>query len=241
MPLVDGVRSGQGGGVWGAAVDLLLGGDCAGCGAPGVTLCDGCRGLLGRMTPFRAWPDPPPAGLAPPTAAAPYGDEVRRLVIAHKENARYPLARPLGAALAAAVQAALGEHQGAWLVPVPSAGATVRQRGHDPLRRMTRAAARVLRGQGINARLAPALRLVRRPDDQAGLSAERRTANLDGAFRLRSRWAEPLTDQPIIVVDDVITTGSTLAEACRALESRGIPVLGCAVVAATARRLPSGS
>jgi predicted amidophosphoribosyltransferase len=227
--------------VWGAAVDLLLGGACAGCGRPGVTLCDGCRGLLSRLTPFRAWPDPPPSGLAPPTAAAPYGEEIRRLVIAHKENARYPLAHPLGAALATAVQAALGEHRGGWLVPVPSAGTTVRQRGHDPLRRITRAAVRALRAQGIEARLAPALRLVRRPDDQAGLSAQRRTANLAGAFGLRSRWAELLTDQPIVVVDDVITTGSTLAEACRALESQGIPVLGCAVVAATARRLPSGS
>ncbi|MFK4087663.1 ComF family protein [Kribbella sp. NPDC020789] len=227
--------------MWGAAVDLLLGGDCAGCGAPGVTVCDGCRGLLSRLTPFRAWPDPPPYGLAPPTAAAPYGDEIRRLVIAHKENARYPLARPLGTALAAAVRAALGDHESVWLVPVPSARATIRQRGHDPLRRITRAAVRVLRGQGIDARLAPALRLVRRPDDQAGLSAQRRTANLAGAFGLRSRWAEPLTDQPILVVDDVITTGSTLTEACRALESQGIPVLGCAVVAATPRRSPSGS
>ncbi len=235
------LRSDQGGGVWGAAVDLLLGGGCAGCGRPGVTVCDGCRGLLSRLTPFRAWPDPRPPGLPPPTAAAPYGDQVRRLVIAHKEHARYPLARPLGAALATAVQAALGERRTAWLVPVPSAGSTVRKRGHDPLGRITRAAARTLRGQGIAVRVAPALRLVRRPDDQAGLSAERRTANLDGAFGLRSRWAEPLTHQPIVVVDDVITTGSTLAEACRALESRGIPVLGCAVLAATVRRLPSGS
>jgi len=39
----------------------------------------------------------------------------------------------------------------------------------------------------------------------------------------------------------VITTGSTLTEACRALESRGIRVLGCALLAATARRRTSGS
>ena len=224
-----------------AFVDLVLGGRCAGCDRPGVTLCSGCRELLATLTPFRAWPDPRPPGLPPPTASAPYADEVRRLVIAHKENARYALARPLGSVLATAVLSALGERRAVWLCPVPSARATVRQRGHDPLRRIAKAAIKALRRQGVDARLADALRVVRRPDDQAGLSAERRTVNLDGAFAARSRWAERLTDQPVLLVDDVITTGSTLAEACRALESRGIPVLGCAVLAATRRHRPSGS
>jgi predicted amidophosphoribosyltransferase len=224
-----------------ALVDLVLGGRCAGCDRPGVTLCAGCRELLTTLTPFRAWPDPRPPGLPPPTAGAPYADELRRLIIAHKENARYALARPLGGVLAAAVLSALGDGRGVWLCPVPSARGTVRQRGHDPLRRITKAAVRALRRQGIDARLADVLQVVRRPDDQAGLSAERRTANLDGAFAARSRWAERLTDQPVLLVDDVITTGSTLAEACRAVESRGIPVLGCAVVAATRRYSPSGS
>jgi predicted amidophosphoribosyltransferase len=224
-----------------AFVDLVLGGRCAGCDRPGVTLCGGCRELLTSVTPFRAWPDPRPAGLPPPTASAPYADELRKLIVAHKEEARYALARPLGAVLAAAVRTALGERRAVWLCPVPSARSTVRQRGHDPLGRVVRAAVRVLRRQGIDARPAAALTVVRRPDDQAGLSAERRTANLAGAFAARSRWAERLTDQPVLLVDDVITTGSTLAEACRALESVRIPVLGCAVLAATRRNRPSGS
>lgn len=193
------------------------------------------------MTPFRAWPDPAPPGLPPPTASAPYADQLRALIVAHKEEARYALARPLGDVLATAVRSALGAHSGAWLCPVPSARSTVRRRGHDPLRRITKAAIRSLRRQGYDARPADALRVVRRPDDQAGLSAERRAANLGGAFAARSRWAERLTDQPVLLVDDVITTGSTLAEACRALESQGIAVFGCAVPAATRRRVPSGS
>ena len=161
--------------------------------------------------------------------------------MAHKENARYTLAGPLGRLLADAVRTALGQRRAIWLCPVPSPRATVRRRGHDPLGRITKAAVRSLCRQGIDARTAPALRVVRRPDDQAGLSAERRTANLDGAFGVRSRWAETLIDQPVLVVDDVITTGSTLGEACRALESAGIGVLGCAVLAATVRHRASGS
>jgi predicted amidophosphoribosyltransferase len=225
-----------------AFVDLVLGGRCAGCERPGVTLCGSCRELLRSVTPFRAWPDPPPAGLPPPTACAPYADQLRRLIIAHKEEARYALAGPLGATLATAVRSALGSRfHGVWLCPVPSARSTVRKRGHDPLRRITKAAARALRGQGLDARVADALTVVRRPDDQAGLSAEQRAANLAGVFAARSRWADRLTGKPVLLVDDVITTGSTLAEASRALESRGIPVLGCAVLAATRRHSPSGS
>ena len=226
---------------WDGFVDLVLGGRCAGCGRPGVTLCGGCRRLLTGLTPFRAWPDPSPPGLAPPTAAAPYAGELRNLILAHKERARYALAKPLGELLANVVRAALEERRAAWVCPVPSPRATVRKRGHDPLGRITKAAVRSLRRQGIDARTAAALRVVGRPDDQAGLSAERRTANLDGAFGVRSRWAETLIDQPVLLVDDVITTGSTLTEACRALESRGIQVVGCALLAATARHPASGS
>nr|WP_202887431.1 phosphoribosyltransferase family protein [Kribbella solani] len=222
-------------------VDLLLGGRCAGCERPGVTLCAGCRRLLATATPFRAWPDPRPAGLAPPTAAGAYGDELRGVIIAHKEHARYGLARPLGQLLATAVRAALGDRRAGWLCPVPSPRATVRQRGHDPLRRLTAVAVRSLRRQGFDVRAADALRVIRRPEDQAGLSAAARAANLEGVFGLRSRWAETLIDQPVLLVDDVITTGSTLSEAGRALESGGIRVLGCAVLAATARRRASGS
>jgi predicted amidophosphoribosyltransferase len=224
-----------------AFADLVLGGRCAGCERPGVAVCVSCRTLLSTATPFHAWPDPVPAGLPLPTAAAQYGGAVRGLILAHKEHARYSLAGPLGQALAQAVRVSLESGRAGWLCPVPSPRSTVRQRGHDPLRRLTVAAARQLRKQGYDVRLADALGVVRRPADQSGLSAQERAANLAGAFAARSRWAERLTDQPVILVDDVLTTGSTLAEAGRALSERGIAVLGCAVVAATSRRVPPGS
>ncbi|WP_020392946.1 ComF family protein [Kribbella catacumbae] len=182
-----------------------------------------------------------PAGLRPTTATAEYGGVVRSVILAHKEHARYALARPLGEVLAVAIQGALKPRRAAWLCPVPSSRSTVRERGHDPLRRITVSAARQLRRGGYDVRLADALAVVRQPQDQSGLSAQQRGDNLAGAFAARSRWAERLTDQPVILIDDVLTTGSTLAEACRALASRGIPVLGCAVLAATRRRAVPGS
>jgi predicted amidophosphoribosyltransferase len=224
-----------------AFLDLVLGGRCAGCERPGVSVCAECWSELTGSVPFQAWPEPRPESLPPPTASAPYDGVVRRVILEHKEHARYGLAKPLGMALANAVSTGLGPRRAAWLCPVPSTWATVRTRGHDPLRRLVIVAVRHLRSQGYDVRLADALRVVRRPADQAGLSAAERSANLAGAFATRSRWAETLTGQPVLLVDDVLTTGSTLAEACRALETTGIAVSGCAVIAATARRMTPGS
>ncbi|MFC0626642.1 ComF family protein [Kribbella deserti] len=218
--------------------DLVLGGVCAGCERPGVAVCADCRVVL-RSRPYPAWPDPAPAGLAPPTACTAYDGVVRSMLLAHKEHGRYQLTGPLGAALAGSVLGALsgaGGHRAAWLCPVPSPRARIRARGHDPLRRIAAAAARRLRREGYDVRVAPALRVVRRPEDQAGLGAADRERNLAGAFETRSRWAERLTNQPVLIVDDVITSGATLTEACRALTAAGISPLGCAVVAATRRR-----
>lgn len=73
----------------------------------------------------------------------------------------------------------------------------------------------------------------RRVADQAGLSASDRAANLSGAMRARF----DLSGRRVIVLDDVITTGATLAEAARALREAGAEVSAAAVVAATARRI----
>jgi predicted amidophosphoribosyltransferase len=228
-------------GIRDAWVDLVLGGTCAGCERAGVSLCQVCRADLAALTPFAASPTPVPSGFPGATACSPYDGMLRRLIVEHKEHARYGLAKPLGRALAAAVATALEPGRAAWLCPIPSARATVRARGHEPLRRIAIVAARHLRENGYDVRLADALRLLRRPADQAGLSARERIANVDGVFGVRSRWAETLTDQPVLLVDDVLTTGSTLTQAAGALETTGIAVLGSAVLAATRRYGTPGS
>ncbi|MFI5100726.1 MAG: phosphoribosyltransferase family protein, partial [Actinomycetes bacterium] len=109
--------------------------------------------------------------------------------------------------------------------------AVVRSRGHDPTARIAAAAARRL-GPGV--RVARLLRQGRRVADQAGLDAQARARNLACALRVRGRPAG--AELPVVVVDDLVTTGASLAEAARALRGHGFVVLGAAVVAATARR-----
>lgn len=223
-----------------AWLDLVLGSRCVGCDRPGRLLCRACATSLptsGRP----ARPTPCPDGLAPSAAAGEYADLLKALVLAHKERSAFALARPLGSVLAAVVEPLLPPGR-AVLVPVPSRGAVVRRRGHDPMLRVARVAARLLRRRGYDVRVVPLLRQREALADQRGLAAEERRANLAGRMTADSRHLAALARdaRPVaaIVCDDVLTTGSTAREAQRALADVGVVVAGIACVAATRRRFP---
>jgi predicted amidophosphoribosyltransferase len=188
---------------------------------------------------LRPWPE----GLPPVTAATVYAGPVREALVAFKDHGRWSLRAALGSALAAAVARLLVDlPQGAvTLVPVAGSPGSVRSRDGDHVRELADAAAGLLRGAGLDARVRPALVPVRRRDDQVGLGRAARAANLRGAMRARP-GAQRLT--AVVLVDDLVTTGSTLAEAARALRSGGCRPVGAAVVAATRTRsaddLPPG-
>lgn len=222
-------------------LDLVLPVACAGCGVEQSAWCADCAGELAGP-PRRATPRPCPRGLPPVWAMATYQGAVRAGLLAHKEQGMRVLGRPLGSALAWAVLRALGDEPAvarggrpALLVPAPSRAAAVRARGHDPTLALARRAAAVLRSHGVPASAVPALRMHRSARDQAGLGGPGRAANLAGAVRLT--WRGPrLTGQPVVLVDDVVTTGATLAESAGVLRAGGARVLAAAVVAATARQ-----
>ncbi|OIK27227.1 ComF family protein [Streptomyces malaysiense] len=213
--------------------DLVLPTDCAGCGAPRTALCACCRTALAGSAPRRVRPQPEPAGLPAVYASAPYAEAVRALLLAHKERGALTLTGALGTALARVVRAGLDASAGTGagtagtvvLVPVPSARWAVRARGHDPVRRMALAAAGELRRTGTAARVAAVLRQRRPVADQAELDARRRLANLAGALEVTAGGDRLLAGGRVVLVDDLITTGASLAEAARALrigESRAV-------------------
>ncbi len=214
-----------------AALDLLLGGRCVGCGRPGRALCPGCRSQLPDAA-WPAWPDPTPAGLAAPWAAAGYVDVVRAVLLAHKERRVAGLTAPLARLLAASVDLAAAPPR--LLVPVPSRPGATRSRGHDPLLAVVRRAARLLPGTTV----APLLRSRGGVRDQAGLTAVERAANLDGSMWCPGSGLRRVAGRRVrvVVCDDVLTTGATAREAQRALAAAGVPVAGIATVAATPRR-----
>jgi predicted amidophosphoribosyltransferase len=222
-------------GWWQELADLVLPVDCAGCGAPRAGLCPECGKALYGARAGRVLPSPVPPGLPPVYAAGPYRDAIRAVLLAHKERGALRLAAPLGAALAGAVRTALpGAAPGpVLLVPVPSARRTVAVRGHDPVRRIARAAAGELRRTGVPARVLPVLRQRRRVSDQSGLNARQRLRNLAGALAVAAGAERLLPGGPVVLVDDLVTTGASLAEGARALSVAGGRVIGAAVVAAS--------
>ncbi|MFE6283066.1 ComF family protein [Streptomyces sp. NPDC057877] len=220
-------------GWWQELADLVLPADCGGCGRPRTVLCPECRAALSGDEPRRVRPLPEPRGLPVVHAAAGYSDEVRAVLLAHKERGALALARPLGAALAGAVRAGLVDgseergarayggrgvvEEGVLLVPVPSARAAVRARGHDPVRRIALAAAGELRRTGTPARVLAVLRQRRGVVDQSGLDSRQRLDNLAGALGVVPGGVRLLRGGAVVLVDDLMTTGASLAEGARAV------------------------
>jgi predicted amidophosphoribosyltransferase len=203
--------------------DLLLARTCAGCGTPGTRWCPACAASLAG--PVRSTS----RGRLPVWMVADYEGELREALNAWKDHGRADLDRVLAGALTRALSRADPDRTAA-LVPVPSSARSRRQRGRHPVRDLTLA----VRPRRV---VLPGLRHGRPLADQAGLDAAARAANLTGAMRVRTGWLSRLRAGPVLLVDDVVTSGATLLEARRALVGAGVDVLGAVCVAATARRI----
>jgi predicted amidophosphoribosyltransferase len=233
-----------------ALLDLVVPQSCVGCGAPGEACCAGCL----AVSPASRMPGDAPSGLPECWSAGPYEGALRKALLAYKERGQAALARPLSEALALTAVRALAAHPGSALavarvpaarpgpggervavVPVPSSGRALRARGHDPVGRLAVLAARRLREFGLPAEPWRALRQARRVADQAGLSSTQRADNLAASLWVPDA-AYARTGPLVLLVDDIVTTGSTLAEAARTLRAAGARVPLAVTVAATRRR-----
>lgn len=171
---------------------------CPRCAAPGtVGPCPACR----------ASPPPFEAVLAGGLFGGPLADAVH----AFKYGRRPALARPLGAWLASRVALPAG----AAIVSVPLGRARLVERGYDQAALL---ADELARAAGLRRhRLRAALRRLRETPPQVGQGRAERTRNVAGAFAA----APDVAGRPVVLVDDVVTTGATAAAAAGALRAAG--------------------
>jgi predicted amidophosphoribosyltransferase len=232
-----------------AVLELLLPTTCAGCdrrdGAETRTrgLCPDCVATLRRATPLewslRSTHLRGEVGVLRAFASGAYDGVLRAALLGYKEQGRLCLRRELGGCLAVSVLAAarVSADPDLLLVPVPSAVATQRTRGHDPVGGMARIAVQQVRSVGLLTRVSAVLRQARAVADQSGLDVTDRHANLSGALAVTN--PANVCRRRVVIVDDIVTTGATALEAARALTAAGAVVSAVACVAATPRRYPA--
>jgi len=195
-------------------------GRCAGVlgdGLPDGFLCPGCRR------------HPPPFARTVALGTYESGEPLRDWVLAFKHGGRRDLAASLGAALGQVVLTIPGIEQ-ATLIPVPSHPLRRFERGYDQALLLAEALAR-----SAALPLSPAL-LRRRPTAvQGAAGSPSRRANVAGAFALRPHAAEALQGLEVWLVDDVFTSGSTVAECARVLRRAGVARVGVACLARAGR------
>lgn len=209
-----------------ALLDLVLPVRCGGCETPGTPWCRRCARTL-NDSPARVCARVDPG--VPVWALGAYSGARRNAVVAAKERGRRDLATPLGLAVAVAIARLRrwGEIPGGPLlvVPAPSRARAARARGGDPVTRMARCAASHDRSLHVH----PILVTDAGVRDSVGLSARQRQANLAGRISIRADSIP--RGLPLLVIDDIVTTGATAAEAVRVLRKEGFRASGILAIA----------
>jgi len=189
------------------ALAVLFPVDCAGCGAPDRSVCAACAASLsGPVIESRT-----PGGL-PVRSALRYEGTTRKLLLALKEENRTDVARTLRRSLTPLLDPALT------LVAVPPSRQAWNRRGYDPVRLLLPTSVR-------------ALEVARQTSVQKSLTEAERARNRAGSLRATGS----LAGRRLAVADDIMTTGSTLDEAARAIRAAGGEVVEAVTLAATPR------
>jgi len=160
-----------------------------------------------------------------------YDGSLRELIHLLKYNGVRPAADVLGRMLAQAFAAleASFEHTTVLVVPVPLYKGKRRQRGFNQAELVAQAALKRYSG---HLQIAPGiLQRVRDTHSQIGLTSHQRRENMRGAFAVGC--AAEVTGREVLLVDDVYTTGTTVAECARVLVRAGAARVWVATVART--------
>ena len=166
--------------------------------------------------------DPPPWQHC--LAALPYAPPWSGLITAFKYQGDAGLVRYLAQQMRACADIQEMTGQADWLLPVPLSATRLRERGFNQSLLLAQALSR-------SKTQADALLRLRNTLPQAGLSRQERLHNLAHAFACNPRHMALLRGHRVVLIDDVLTTGSTLQACTQTLLSAGVAQVNCLVLA----------
>lgn len=210
-------------------VDLLLPPHCPGCGREGDLICDTCIGPLYRRSTEPAGaplglPVQMPAGIVQLEWCAAFSGPVRAAIHALKYGGERRLHEPLARALADRWgRAAAG---GDFLTPIPVHPQRRRERGFDQAEDLARSMAEVL-GMPLMA----SLERRQRTEAMHGLGLDARAHNVAQAFAVLPESRASVRGSWPVLVDDIVTTGATIAGCAMALSAAGALAVSAVAVA----------
>ncbi|GAB4210184.1 MAG: ComF family protein [Coleofasciculaceae cyanobacterium] len=212
---------------------LFLKSNCPLCDRPAdVELCEYCQRQLQRCqfsTPSTLW-----QGDLPVFVWGNYGGILKRAIAALKYDNQPQLARPLGRWLARAwlESPAATRAQKLTVVPIPLHATKLQKRGYNQAELIARGFCEVTgyKQQPLG------LERIRETEAQFGLSVQVREQNLVDAFAIGKDFRKHPPHSPVLIVDDIYTTGATVQSAARILHQHGIALYGVAAIA-TSRNL----
>jgi predicted amidophosphoribosyltransferase len=216
-------------------LDLVLPRRCVVCALPGLTVCETCIAVLPRLRePLCArcgapveWPvercrecSGRRLAFASARAAVEYDAAVRALVSAWKERGL----RGLASVAASVVEGVVPPPSAQLITFVPPDGDRNVKRGHHPPARLAREL-----GDCWGLPVEPLLGRTRPLRPQRGLTRRERRRNVRGAFLAETARGR------VVLVDDVYTTGATVAAASSALRAAGAARVDVVTFARAAR------
>lgn len=198
---------------------LLFPDRCAGCKQLGDLFCPRCQAAL---IPYPPDSRPPPACLSSVHVAYLFQSPLREAIHQFKYRRIRRMAEPLGALLAS--HAALHQPGALVVLAIPLHSARQNERGFNQAEALARVVAQNLRLPFINEGLVR----IRATEQQAMmLNARARSDNMRGAFC----WNGAAPPDKVLLVDDVYTTGATMAACADALRAAGTTEVHAAALA----------
>ncbi|GAB4131614.1 MAG: ComF family protein [Cyanobacteria bacterium J069] len=214
-------------------LNLVLQGSCPICGrspdrqspsSPAPPLCLDCgRRLLHCQAPqpTARWQPPLPV-----FAWGAYQGTLKQAIATLKYHSHPELAQPLGYAMGRAWMDTPDSKTPLIAVPIPMHADKQKQRGFNQAELLARAFCQITR-LPLECR---GLVRVRATVPQFGLSVEERSQNVSGAFQVGRAFRRP-PRRPVLLIDDVYTTGATARNAAACLAAQGIHVHGLVALA----------